>query len=48
MAEYTENLNLILPKQTEGYDVEVANTNNIVIDVAIGNKVEKVPRQRII
>jgi len=41
MAEYTENLNLILPKQSENYDVEVANTNNRLIDNAIENKVEK-------
>ena len=48
MAEYTENLNLILPAQSENYDVKVANTNNKIIDTAMGNKVEKVPRQRTI
>lgn len=45
MADYTENLNLILPKKTENYDVEVANTNNRAIDSAIVNKVEKVARK---
>ena len=48
MAEYTENLNLILPKQSENYDVEVANTNNRLIDTAMSSKVEKRPRQRLI
>lgn len=43
MPKYTENLNLILPEQNENYDVNVANTNNTLIDEAIGNKVEKVP-----
>ena len=28
MAEYTENLDLILPDKKETYDVETANTNN--------------------
>lgn len=48
MAEYTENLNLILPNENENYDVEVANTNNRLIDAAISSKVEKKPRQRFI
>ena len=42
MADYTENLNLILPKTSEKYDVEVANTNNKIIDVQIENKVSKI------
>lgn len=45
MADYTENINLILPKQNETYDVEVANTNNKVIDAEIANKVSKKPRK---
>lgn len=45
MADYTENLNLILPKKNENYDVEVANTNNRIIDSALANKVEKVVRK---
>lgn len=44
MPNYTKNLNLILPKKSENYDVEVANTNNKIIDDKLGNKVEKVPR----
>ena len=48
MADYTENLNLILPKQSESYDVEVANTNNKIIDSALSNKVEKIPRKRVV
>lgn len=42
MADYTENLNLILPKPSEKYDVEVANTNNGIIDAQIANKVSKI------
>lgn len=42
MPKYTENLNLILPKGSENYDIETANMNNKIIDAAIGNKVEKV------
>lgn len=45
MADYTENLNLILPKKNENYDVKVANTNNRIIDSALANKVEKVARK---
>lgn len=44
MPNYTKNLNLILPNENENYDVEVANTNNKIIDDKIGNKVEKVSR----
>lgn len=43
MADYTQNCNLVLPKKSENYDVEVANTNNKIIDTQLGNKVEKVP-----
>lgn len=42
MATYTDNLNLIKPAQGENYNVDVANTNNEVIDNAIGNKQDKV------
>lgn len=48
MADYTKNYNLILPKETENYDIETANTNNKVIDAALGNKVEKMPRKRFV
>ena len=48
MTNYKKNLNLILPKESENYDVEVANTNNKIIDDKLGNKVEKVPRKRLI
>lgn len=48
MADYTENMNLILPKQSETYDVEVANTNNKIIDAELSKRVEKRPRQRFI
>lgn len=48
MAEYTENLKLILPKPLENYDVKVANTNNKIIDSALANKVEKIPRKRVV
>lgn len=43
MANYTEHYNLKKPLQTENYDVEVANTNNDIIDVALFSKQEKVP-----
>ena len=48
MKKKKKNLNLILPKESENYDVEVANTNNKIIDDKLGNKVEKVPRKRLI
>lgn len=48
MAEYTENLDLILPDKKETYDVETANTNNKVIDKEIINRVEKIPREKFI
>lgn len=43
MATYTDNLNLIKPAQGENYNVDVANTNNEIIDNAIGNKQDKIP-----
>jgi hypothetical protein len=43
MSDYTINYNLILPDKGENYDVEVANTNNKIIDTQLRNKVEKVP-----
>lgn len=48
MAEYTENYNLILPKETETYDIETANTNNRIIDSELFNKVNKKPRKRFV
>lgn len=48
MADYTENINLILPRKTENYNVEVANTNNKKIDAEIFGKVDKKPRERFI
>lgn len=48
MPKYTENMNLILPNETENYDVEVANTNNNLIDTEMQKKVEKIPRKSII
>lgn len=48
MAEYTDNYNLILPKKTEKYDVETANTNNKIIDAKIFGKVDKIPRKKFI
>lgn len=42
MAEYTENYNLILPKETETYDIETANTNNRIIDNKLAEKVSKI------
>ena len=30
MSKYTDHYNLILPNQTENYDVDVANTNNTI------------------
>lgn len=42
MPKYTENYNLILPDQSENYDVDVANTNNKTIDTQLANKVDKI------
>ncbi len=44
MPNYTENMNLIIPNESENYDVEVANTNNKLIDAEMQKKVEKIPR----
>lgn len=41
MPSYTEKLNLILPNENENYDVQVANTNNKLIDNEMSNKVDK-------
>lgn len=43
MPNYTKNLNLILPDKNENYDVDIANTNNKIIDEEINNRVEKIP-----
>ncbi len=48
MADYTEHYNLELPKQSESYDIEVANANNRIIDAELHKKVEKVSRKRLI
>lgn len=42
MSNYTEHYNLKKPLKTENYDVDVANTNNDIIDEKIYNKVDKV------
>lgn len=44
MADYTNNYNLIKPLQNENYDVDIANTNNTIIDNTLFNKVDKKPR----
>lgn len=44
MPNYTEYYNLIKPIESEKYNVAVANTNNTLIDNALHNKVEKMPR----
>lgn len=41
MAEYTEHYNLKKPSQSESYDIDVANTNNEIIDKALFGKAEK-------
>ena len=43
MSDYSTNYNLLLPRKGENYDIEVANTNNKIIDEQLGKKVEKVP-----
>lgn len=48
MSGYTEHYNLKKPSQSENYDVDVANTNNTVIDNALYGKVDKKPRKRFI
>lgn len=42
MAEYTNHYNLKKPLKTESYDVDVANTNNDIIDEKIYGKVDKI------
>ena len=42
MANYTEHYNLILPKQSENYNVDIANANNTAIDNALHEKVNKI------
>lgn len=42
MSDYTEHYNLKKPLKTENYDVDVANTNNDIIDEKIYNKVDKI------
>lgn len=44
MSDYTKNINLILPKATENYNIDIMNTNNRIIDLEIENKVNKVAR----
>ena len=43
MSKYTDHYNLILPNQTENYDVDVANTNNAKVDEVLYEKVDKKP-----
>lgn len=43
MANYTEHYNLKKPATSENYDVEVANTNNDIIDEKLFSKQEKIP-----
>lgn len=45
MPKYTENINLILPNKNENYDVDVANTNNKLIDAELYKKVPKEPNK---
>lgn len=42
MSNYTKHYNLKKPLKTENYDVDVANTNNDIIDEKIYNKVDKI------
>lgn len=44
MSKYTDNYNLRKPEKDENYDVEVANSNNTIIDNALYGKVDKKPR----
>lgn len=45
MSEYTKYYKLIKPKSNENYNVDVANTNNDLIDEALCEKVDKIPGQ---
>lgn len=42
MPNYTQHNNLILPLESENYDVRVANANNRAIDAVLHEKVNKV------
>ena len=44
MADYTEYYNLKKPAKSEAYDVNVANTNNEIIDITLYGKVDKKAR----
>lgn len=46
MADYTNHYNLKKPAKSENYDVDVANTNNDIIDEKLYGKVDKKPRKR--
>lgn len=48
MSEYTEHYNLKKPAQSESYNIDVANTNNDIIDEKLYSKVDKKPRKRFI
>lgn len=41
MSKYTDNYNLRKPEKNENYDIEVANSNNTIIDAALYGKVDK-------
>lgn len=43
MSNYTEHYNLKKPLKTESYDVDVANTNNDIIDEKLYEKADKIP-----
>lgn len=43
MSNYTKYYNLKKPLKTENYDVDVANTNNTIIDTVLWGKVDKTP-----
>lgn len=45
MSNYTEHYNLKKPLKTESYDVDVANTNNDIIDEKLYEKVDKIPNK---
>lgn len=41
MSQYTEHYNLKKPASSENYDIDVANTNNTIIDTILHTKVDK-------
>ena len=43
MPNYTKFLGLILPHKSENYTVDVANTNNNLIDEELEKKLDKIP-----